>query len=57
MSPAIPYAGKIGESKTIWVNLWLGEDVHTKRGGVPYPTLRSVVPLVYGVGQVNFEST
>ena len=57
MSPAIPYAGKIGESKTIWVNLWLGEDVHTKHGGVPYLTLRSVVPLVYGVGQVNFEST
>jgi len=38
------------------VNLWLGEDVYTKHGGVPHPPLRSVVPLVCGVGQINFES-
>jgi len=33
------------------VNLWLGEDVHTKHGGGPPPPLRSVVPF-----GVNFES-
>ena len=36
------------------VKLWLGEDVHTKHGGGPHPSLRSVVPLVW-LGQVKFN--
>jgi len=36
--------------------IWLCGHVHTKHGGVPHPPLRSAVPLVCGVGQVNFES-
>jgi len=55
-----------------WGQSVSGEDVHTKHGGdlttgeIPsmfgmdvlshHPPLRSVVPLGYGVAQVNFES-
>jgi len=54
LSPAIPNAGKIGKSKTI-VNIWLGEDVHTKHGGGTPPTSEIGCSLVYiwgGTGEL-----
>jgi len=54
LSPAIPYCGK---SKTMASICGYVSTSTPNMVGSPHPSLRSAVPLVWGVGKVNFEST
>ena len=51
----ISYCGENREIYNNRVNVSLREDVHTKHGGFPHPPLRSAVPMVCGVRQVNYS--
>jgi len=56
LTPPFPNAVKVGKSKTIMSIFGYVSMSILNMVGVPHPPLRSAVPLVCGVEQVNFES-